>query len=126
MQTTAAKPLADKVVTLGVGQGSMIGKALAITAKRGRVVVTNLHPASEVQVDMSALDLVLMEKQVVGSLFGSANPRADIPRLLQLYRAGQLKLDELVTGTYSLSQINQGYDDMRNGRNLRGVITSFD
>ncbi|MST32672.1 NDMA-dependent alcohol dehydrogenase [Acidimicrobiaceae bacterium USS-CC1] len=118
---------ANKVVlTLGVGQGSMIGKALAITAKRGRVVVTNLHPASEVQVDMSALDLVLMEKQVVGSLFGSANPRADIPRLLQLYRAGQLKLDELVTSTYSLSQINQGYDDMRNGRNLRGVITSFD
>lgn len=118
---------ANKVIlTMGLGEGGMIGRALALTAKRGRVVVTNLHPAAEAQVDLSALDLVLMEKQVVGSLFGSANPRADIPRLLHLYRAGQLKLDELVTTTYSLSQINQGYEDMRAGRNLRGVITSFE
>ena len=64
-----------------------------------------------------------MEKQVVGSLFGSANPRADIPRLLGLYADGQLKLDELVTRTYRLDEINQGYEDMREGRNLRGVIT---
>ena len=118
---------ANKVImTMGLGQGGMIGKAMAITAKRGRVVVTNLHAATEAQVELSALDLTLMEKQLVGSLFGSANPRADIPRLLDLYRAGQLELDGLVTGTYSLSQINQGYEDMRNGKNLRGVINSFD
>ncbi|HET9691293.1 MAG TPA: NDMA-dependent alcohol dehydrogenase [Acidimicrobiales bacterium] len=118
---------ANKVImTMGFGQGDMIAQAMSITAKRGRVVVTNLHGATEAQVGLSALDLTLMEKQLVGSLFGSANPRSDIPRLLDLYRAGQLKLDELVTSTYALSDINTGYQDMRDGKNLRGVITSFD
>ncbi len=115
--------MANKVImTMGLGKGEAIGAALAVTAKRGRVVVTNIHAAAETQVTMSALDLTLMEKQVVGSLFGSANPRVDIPRLLDLYTRGQLKLDELVTRTYSLSEVNHGYEDMREGRNLRGVL----
>jgi NDMA-dependent alcohol dehydrogenase len=115
--------MANKVImTMGVGDGNAIGAALGITAKRGRVVITNLHAAAETQVTMSALDLTLLEKQVVGSLFGSANPRVDIPRLLGLYADGQLKLDELVTRTYRLDEVNRGYEDMREGRNLRGVI----
>jgi NDMA-dependent alcohol dehydrogenase len=115
--------MANKVImTMGVGRGEAIAGALAITSKLGRVVVTNIHPATEISVTMSALDLTLMEKQVVGSLFGSANPRVDIPRLLDLYDRGELKLDELVTRTYSLDEVNQGYEDMRQGRNLRGVI----
>jgi S-(hydroxymethyl)glutathione dehydrogenase/alcohol dehydrogenase len=115
--------MANKVImTMGLGKGDAIAGALAITAKRGRVVVTNIHSAAETQVSMSAFELTLMEKQVVGSLFGSANPRLDIPRLLGLYAAGQLKLDELVTRTYRLDEVNTGYEDMREGRNLRGVI----
>ncbi len=111
------------VNTMGVGEGAQIGASLGLVGKRGRVVVTNLHPAAEAQVTMSALDLTTYEKQVRGSLFGSSNPRADIPRMLELYRSGKLKLEELVTRTYSLDEVNVGYDDMRNGRNLRGVIT---
>lgn len=111
------------VNTMGVGEGVQIGASLGLVGKRGRVVVTNLHPASETQVTMSALELTTYEKQVRGSLFGSSNPRADIPRFLELYRSGKLKLEELVTRTYSLDEVNVGYDDMRNGRNLRGVIT---
>ena len=121
-QATQGRMATKVILTLGVGQGEAIAAALAVTSKRGRVVVTNIHPATETQVSMSALDLTLMEKQVVGSLFGSANPRADIPRLLDLYARGELKLDELLTRTYDLTEVNQGYDDMRNGRNLRGVI----
>jgi NDMA-dependent alcohol dehydrogenase len=67
------------VNTMGVGSGEQIGKSLAMTGKRGTVVVTNLHPAAETTVSMSALELVLYEKRVVGSTFGSANPRRDIP-----------------------------------------------
>lgn len=116
--------MADVVVnTMGIGTGGQIAASLAMTAKRGRVVVTNLHNAEETSVSMSALDLVLMEKRVVGSLFGSANPRVDIPHLLSLYKNGKLKLDELVSCSYKLDEINQGYDDMREGRNLRGVIS---
>jgi S-(hydroxymethyl)glutathione dehydrogenase/alcohol dehydrogenase len=115
--------MADKVImTMGVGDGSLLASALAVTAKRGRVVVTNLHPALEVSAAVSLLDLTLMEKQVVGSVFGSANPRADIPKLLELYQRQQLDLDGLVTRTYTLDQVNDGYDDMRAGRNIRGVM----
>ena len=55
----------------------------------------------------------------------SGQPRVDIPNLLALYKAGQLKLDELITRTYRLDQINQGYQDMLDGVNIRGVI-AFD
>ena len=115
--------MANKVImTMGVGNGAVIHEAMALTAKRGRVVVTNIHPAMEYSASMSLLDLTLMEKQVVGSLFGSGNPRADIPKLLGLYREGQLDLDGLVTKTYSLDGVNDGYDDMRSGKNIRGVL----
>lgn len=115
--------MANKVImTMGVGSGEVLIEALALASKRGRVVVTNIHPALEMSANVSLLDLTLMEKQVVGSLFGSGNPRADIPKLLTLYRQGQLDLDGLVTTTYSLDQVNEGYDAMREGTNIRGVM----
>ena len=115
--------MANKVImTMGVGNGALMAEALALTAKRGRVVVTNIHPAMEISATMSLLDLTLMEKQVVGSLFGSGNPRYDIPKLLGLYREGQLDLDGLVTKTYTLDGVNEGYEDMRAGKNIRGVL----
>ena len=107
---------------VGVGDGQLLIEALALAAKRGRVVVTNIHPAAEMSANVSLLDLTLMEKQVVGSLFGSGNPRADIPKLLHLYRDGQLDLDGLVTQTYTLDQVNDGYQDMRDNKNIRGVM----
>jgi S-(hydroxymethyl)glutathione dehydrogenase/alcohol dehydrogenase len=115
--------MANKVImTMGVGEGSLLAQGLALTAKRGRLVVTNIHPAMEMSANVSLLDLTLMEKQVVGSLFGSGNPRADIPKLLSLYREGQLDLDGLVTRTYSLEGVNEGYEAMREGTNIRGVL----
>lgn len=115
--------MANKVImTMGVGDGSLIGQALSLTSKGGRVVVTNIHPLLEPSVSMSLLELTLMEKQVVGSLFGSGNPRADIPKLLDLYRTKQIDLDGLVTRTYSLDEVNEGYRAMRDGENIRGVI----
>jgi NDMA-dependent alcohol dehydrogenase len=115
--------MADKVImAMGVGSGELLADALAITAKRGRVVITNIHPALEATANISLLDLTLMEKQVVGALFGSGNARADIPKLLELYHRGQLELDGLVTKTYPLEGVNDGYADMREGKNLRGVL----
>ncbi len=110
------------IMTMGVGSGAVLAEALALAAKRGRVVVTNIHPAMEMSATVSLLDLTLMEKQVVGSLFGSGNPRADIPKLLGLYREGKLDLDGLITKTYPLTGINDGYQDMRDGKNIRGVL----
>ena len=64
----------------------------------------------------------MMNKEVKGTVFGSTNPRAQIPNLLSMYREGELKLDELITRRYTLDEVNQGYADMRDGKNLRGVI----
>jgi NDMA-dependent alcohol dehydrogenase len=121
-EATYGRLATKTIMTMGVGSGELLASALAITAKRGRVVITNIHPALEMSATVSLLDLTLMEKQVVGSLFGSANPRADIPKLLELWRDGQLDLDGLVTKTYTLDGVNDGYDDMRAGNNIRGVM----
>jgi NDMA-dependent alcohol dehydrogenase len=110
------------ILTMGVGSGEMMAEIMGITAKRGRVVVTNIHPWHEPSNNIPMIDLTLSEKQVVGSLFGSANPRSDIPRLAELFRKGQLDLEGMITNTYSLDQINEGYQDMRDGKNIRGVI----
>jgi S-(hydroxymethyl)glutathione dehydrogenase/alcohol dehydrogenase len=99
-----------------------MGAIMALASKRGRVVVTNVHPWTETDVKMSMLDLLTMEKELVGSIFGSSNPEEDVPRLLGLYRDGLLNLDGMVTRTYPLEQINDGYRDMREGRNIRGVL----
>ena len=119
--------MANKVIcTIGVGKGELIPQVMTLVAKRGTAVITNIHSVNETEIGISLLDLTLMEKQMIGTLFGSANPRYDIPKLLELYRQGQLDLEGLVTRTYDLAEINQGYADMKAGRNIRGVISYTD
>jgi S-(hydroxymethyl)glutathione dehydrogenase/alcohol dehydrogenase len=110
------------IVTVGVITGQHVAEAFSAIRKRGTVVVTALGDITEVGVPVPVGELTLFEKQLRGSLFGSSSPTADIPRLLELYRAGKLKLDELVTTKYSLDDVARGYDDMHQGRNIRGVI----
>jgi NDMA-dependent alcohol dehydrogenase len=110
------------ITTMGVGDGALVSKALAMTAKMGRLVVTNIHPMAENSVSVNMMDLTLSQKQIVGTLYGSANPRADIPKLLELAACGQVDLDAVVSNTYPLEAINDGYADMRTGRFLRGVL----
>jgi NDMA-dependent alcohol dehydrogenase len=113
----------DKVImTMGVGNGDALGEAFHLGGKRSKIVVTNIHPTVEGSIAVPGAFLTLFEKQLIGSLFGSANIRKDIPQLLELYTQGQLDLDTLVTNTYTLDQINQGFEDMRNGKNIRGVL----
>jgi len=113
----------DKVImTMGVGNGDALGQAFWLGGKRSKIVVTNIHPTSEASIAIPAIFLTVFEKQLIGSLFGSANPRLDIPRLLELYTQGQLDLDGLVTKTYPLEGINDGYADMYAGKNIRGVL----
>lgn len=111
------------ILTAGVAQGTLVAPMMSLVAKGGRAVVTAVAPMTQVHVDLSLFDLAMQRKELVGCIFGNANPRRDIPRLLRLYMDGRLKLDELVTTTYTLEQVNQGYEDMRNGTNVRGVIT---
>jgi NDMA-dependent alcohol dehydrogenase len=110
------------VLTTDVVEGAYVAQALNLVGKRGRVVLTGVPHPTEMSADIWLFDLFSYEKQLRGSLFGSSNPRSDIFQLLDLYDAGQLKLDELITREYALEDINQGYDDMLGGVNLRGLI----
>jgi S-(hydroxymethyl)glutathione dehydrogenase/alcohol dehydrogenase len=115
--------MAEKaIITTGVAEGSMIASVMALVAKGGRCVVTSVADIAATEVTLSLFELTLMQKELVGGIFGGANGRRDIPRLMRLYKEGKLKLDELVTTEYKLEDVNQGYQDMRDGKNLRGLI----
>ena len=110
------------ILTLGLLEGAMISDALDLVSKGGAVVVTAIAAMTELTAALPLMFFTLYQKRLLGSLYGEANPRNDIHRLLSLYRDGRLLLDETVTHEYKLSEINQGYADMRDGRNIRGVI----
>ncbi|MCP4357806.1 MAG: Zn-dependent alcohol dehydrogenase [Chloroflexi bacterium] len=99
-----------------------IAQAYEATARMGTVVVIGLTPSKFDSLPISPLSLVLTQKTLMGTLYGSSNALVEIPKLLRMYKQDQLKLDELVTTTYTLDQINQGYEDMVAGKNIRGVI----
>jgi Zn-dependent alcohol dehydrogenase len=110
------------LLTVGLAEGPMIGEALDIVRKGGAVVLTALASITEVTAALPMAMFTLFQKRLLGSLYGEANPRADIHRLLSLYREGKLLLDETVTAEYKLNDINEAYDDMLAGNNIRGVI----
>jgi S-(hydroxymethyl)glutathione dehydrogenase/alcohol dehydrogenase len=110
------------LLTVGLAEGPMIGDALNIVRKGGAVVLTALASITDVTPTLPMAMFTLFQKRLLGSLYGEANPRADIHRLLNLYREGKLLLDETVTAEYKLNDINEGFDDMLAGRNIRGVI----
>jgi len=115
--------MADKVImTPGVLYGDMMQLGTALAGKGGTIVVTAIAPMTQTQSAVNLFELAMWNKEIKGTIFGSLNPRHDIPALLGLYREGQLKLDELITRRYPLEQINDGYQAMRDGVNLRGVI----
>jgi len=110
------------IVTVGVTTGEHIAQAFAAVRKAGTVVVTGLGSITEVGIPISPGELTLFQKRIQGSLFGASSPSRDILALLDMYQGGKLHLDELVTNTYTLDTINDGYADMHAGKNLRGVL----
>jgi S-(hydroxymethyl)glutathione dehydrogenase/alcohol dehydrogenase len=117
--------MADRVImTPGVLHGDMMGEAMSMVGKGGTCVVTAISPMTETSADINLFQLAMWNKEVKGTIFGSLNPRADIPKLLDMYRTGDLMLDELITKRYTLDDINEGYRAMREGENIRGVIVN--
>jgi S-(hydroxymethyl)glutathione dehydrogenase/alcohol dehydrogenase len=116
--------MADAVILVpSVMYGHLMKGALTLTGKGGTCVVTGVAPQAQTECSINLFELAMWQKEVKGVVFGAANPRFDIPNLLALYTSGHLKLDELITRSYPLDQINQGYQDMLDGVNIRGVLT---
>ena len=87
----------------------------------GQATVIGMVPPKEM-VEIRGIDL-LSEKGIQGSMMGSNQFRTDIPRLVQMYLDGRLLLDEMVSATIRLDDINKGYDMMKKGEVARTVIT---
>jgi NDMA-dependent alcohol dehydrogenase len=114
---------ADKsIVTVDVVDENVVQAAFDVIRKGGTEVITGLADPMKQTVHLSGAVMTLFQKTVKGTLFGAANPMRDITKMLDLYRSGQIKLDELVTKKYTLDQINEGYDDLLAGKNIRGII----
>lgn len=110
------------IVSVGVVDETVARFAFDVLGKGGREIVVGVSRPDAVNIQVPAFFLVNYEKTVRGSIFGSANPQFDVLKVLEMYDAGELRLDELITTTYSLDQINQGYADLEAGKNIRGVI----
>jgi Zn-dependent alcohol dehydrogenase len=111
------------IMCVGVATGEHVAQAVESIRKAGTAVLTGLpRAADDTSLPISLRHIVLYQKRLQGSLFGASSPSKDIPALLELYRQGRLKLDELITTRYPLDRINDGYEDMRSGQNLRGII----
>lgn len=110
------------ILSVGVGDSSAVGPIIDLTGPAGITVITSVTPMASNSVDMNLFMFTMTQKTLRGNVYGGVNVHRDIPLLLDLYRRGHLKLDELITQTYSLDEINQGYADMHAGKNLRGVV----
>lgn len=105
-----------------IGRKKTIEQAYAAVRRGGTCVVIGIGPKTE-SVELNVFMLPVLEKRLLGCWYGGAHVHRDLPRLLSLYNEKKLKLDELVTRTYRLEEINQAFADMERGENARGVIT---
>jgi S-(hydroxymethyl)glutathione dehydrogenase/alcohol dehydrogenase len=110
------------ILTLGLMTSEAVTNGFNVIGKGGTVVITGLNKTTEQTIELPGTIMTLFRKTVKGSLFGDCNPTVDIPKLLGLYQSGDLKLDEIITRTYTLEQVNEGYEDLLAGKNVRGII----
>jgi S-(hydroxymethyl)glutathione dehydrogenase/alcohol dehydrogenase len=87
----------------------------------GTAVIVGMA-AMSVRAPIAPYFMALQEKTLKGTIYGSVRPNIDIPRLVDLYLDRRLKLDELISQTYSLEQINDGFEALRSGQVARGVV----
>lgn len=107
---------------IAAGVPGLAEMGFSLLRKGGKLVLTALGNPDTLRLDIPIGLIARADMQILGSAMGSCNFREDIPRLIELYRTGQLNLDEIVSEEYALEDISIGYDDMYSGKNLRGVI----
>ncbi len=108
-------------VFVTTGSIAAIKQGFAVSGKRGMTVIIGL-PSPRETWDFSPFEIISSERIITGSYMGSTNTRIDIPELVDLYLAGKIKLDELITGHYPLERINEAIESVESGHALRNVI----
>ena len=122
VEVTRGQMADHAVITVGVMESEVMKLAVSLIGKASDVIVTAVGRPNDMTIQLTGSPLTGWQKRIQGALFGGANPLYDIPKILGLYRSGDMKLDELITRRYSLDQVNEGYQDMLDGKNIRGVM----
>jgi Zn-dependent alcohol dehydrogenase len=104
-----------------VGAPATMQQGVAALAPEGTLVAIGLSRA-DATFPVPINELVQRQKRIVGSLYGSSNPRVDLPRIFALYLAGRLPLDELIGTRRPLDQVNEAYAELRQGAAGRGIL----
>lgn len=110
------------IITTDLITDQQVSDGFSMIGRCGILVLTALNRIDEITVKVPSTEMSYYRKTIKGSLFGDCNPTTDIPKLIRMYVDGKLKLDELITKQYSLDEVNEGYDDLLAGKNIRGVI----
>jgi len=108
-------------VFITVGAKDAADRAYRLLAPSGTAVMVGL-PALGVKSEFDVLLFTIASQRILGSTMGSSNIQTDIPKLIDLYRQGRLKLDELISARYPLEQINDAIASVERGEALRNVI----
>ena len=104
-----------------IGNIHTINQAYQMLALGGTAVVVGMAPEND-EISLNALSLPRTEKTIVGSWYGGARPWVDLPKIADLYLSGKLKIDPLISRTYSLDEINIAYDALAAGEVARSII----
>lgn len=104
-----------------IGNPKTISQAYYYTRRGGTLVVVGVAPVTA-EVAFNASSIMLDEKTIRGSLYGSCSAKLDTPRILNLYRAGKLKLDELISREYPIERINDAFAALEHGEVARSII----
>jgi len=105
-----------------IGLEKTIDQAITMTRRGGQAILVGV-PRMDVMVTIPAfLGIVLQEKTIKGCWYGSSNVQKDVPKLVDLYKKGELKLDELISREISLDEVNDAFEAMKTGEVARSVI----
>ena len=104
-----------------IGNPKTMATAYQAVRRGGTAVAVGIPPFGS-EMTINAGELVYQEKTLKGSYYGTARPHADMPRLLDLYLAGRLPLDRLVSRSYPLEEVNEAYDALLAGEVARSVL----
>ncbi|MBA2451397.1 MAG: Zn-dependent alcohol dehydrogenase [Chloroflexi bacterium] len=105
-----------------IGNGKTVEQAVQMTRAGGTACIVGMAPQNS-KATIDPLIFVTKETRLIGTWYGSARPRFDFPRLIELTLAGKLKVKELISRRYTLDQINEGFERLGRGEVARGVIT---
>ena len=117
-----AEGIAARVSIEAAGSARAFETALELTAPGGRMVTVGL-PAPDARASISPLALVAGGRSIIGSYLGSSIPSRDIPRFVELWRAGLLPVERLVSSTIALAELNEAMDELGTGSVLRQMIS---